>query len=85
MGIHFTLEDRVRFRRTHAYAARLCVAATNRLFDAAGGHAIYDHNPMQRYHRDVNAGAHQVALGWDDNAVLYGRVRLGLEPVGLFW
>ena len=84
-GDHFTLEDRVRFRRTHAYAARLCVAATNRLFDAAGGHAIYDHNPMQRYHRDVNAGAHQVALGWDDNAVLYGRVRLGLEPVGLFW
>ncbi len=84
-GDPFTLEDRVRFRRTHAYAARLCVAATNRLFDAAGGHAIYDHNPMQRYHRDVNAGAHQVALGWDDNAVLYGRVRLGLEPVGLFW
>ena len=41
-GDPFTLEDRVRFRRTHAYAARLCVAATNRLFDAAGGHTIYD-------------------------------------------
>ena len=84
-GPAFTLEDRARFRRTHAYVARLCVAATNRLFDAAGGHAIYATNPMQRLQRDVAAGAHQVALGWDDNAVLYGRVRLGLEPTGLFW
>jgi 3-hydroxy-9,10-secoandrosta-1,3,5(10)-triene-9,17-dione monooxygenase len=84
-GPEFTLEDRARFRRTHAYVARLCVSATNRLFDAAGGHAIYAANPLQRLHRDVNAGAHQVALGWDDNAVLYGRVRLGLEPAGLFW
>jgi alkylation response protein AidB-like acyl-CoA dehydrogenase len=84
-GPEFTLADRARFRRTHAYVARLCVTATNRLFDAAGGHAIYAANPLQRLHRDVNAGAHQVALGWDDNAVLYGRVRLGLEPAGLFW
>jgi len=84
-GPEFTLEDRARFRRTHAYVARLCVSATNRLFDGAGGHAIYADNPLQRLHRDVNAGAHQVALGWDDNAILYGRVRLGLEPAGLFW
>ncbi|HEY7968067.1 MAG TPA: acyl-CoA dehydrogenase family protein [Solirubrobacteraceae bacterium] len=84
-GPEFTLEDRARFRRTHAYVARLCRSATDRLFDGAGGHAIYDANPLQRLHRDVNAAVHQVALGWDDNAVLYGRVRLGLEPAGLFW
>lgn len=84
-GPAFTLEDRARFRRTHAYVAKLCVSAANRLFDGAGGHAIYAANPVQRLQRDVNAGAHQVALSWDDNAVLYGRVRLGLEPAGLFW
>lgn len=81
----FTLEDRARFRRSHAYAARLSVSATNRLFDGAGGGALYAHNPLQRFHRDVNAGSHQVAIGWDDNATLYGRVKLGLEPAGLFW
>ncbi len=84
-GPEFTLEDRARFRRTHAYVARLCLRATDRLFEAAGGNAIYVTNPLQRIHRDVHAGAHQVALGWDDNAVLYGRVRLGLEPSGLYW
>ena len=84
-GDAFTLEDRARFRRTQAYAARLCVHAVNRVFEAAGGHAIYERNPLQRLHRDVHAGSHQVALSWDDNAVLYGRVRLGLEPAGLYW
>jgi 3-hydroxy-9,10-secoandrosta-1,3,5(10)-triene-9,17-dione monooxygenase len=84
-GETFTLEDRARYRRTHAYIAKLCVSAVNRLFDAAGGNALYDRNPMQRFHRDVNAGAHQVALSWDDNAVLYGRVKMGIEPIGLLW
>jgi len=81
----FSLADRVRFRRTHGYVAKLCVAAVDRLFDAAGGNAIYARNPLQRIHRDINAGSHQVAIGWDDNATLWGRVRLGLDPVGLFW
>ncbi|WP_127127059.1 acyl-CoA dehydrogenase family protein [Georgenia sp. SYP-B2076] len=84
-GDTFSVEDRVTWRRNHAYVAKLCVQAVNRVYDAAGGGAIYDRNPMQRFHRDVHAGSHHIGLNWDDNSVLYGRVRLGLEPQGLFW
>jgi alkylation response protein AidB-like acyl-CoA dehydrogenase len=84
-GEPFSLQERVRYRLTQAYVARLCVSAVNRLFDAAGGNALHDDNPMQRMHRDVNAGAHQIALSWDDNATLFGRVKMGLEPVGVLW
>lgn len=84
-GDAFSDLDRARYRRNHAYVTRLSVAAVNRLFDAAGAHALLDPNPLARMHRDVNAGAHQMALVWDDNAELYGRVRLGVEPSPAFW
>lgn len=84
-GDSYSVADRVTWRRNHAYIAKLCVQAVNRVYDAAGGGAIYDRNPMQRFHRDVHAGSHHVGLNWDDNSVLFGRVRLGLEPQGLFW
>jgi alkylation response protein AidB-like acyl-CoA dehydrogenase len=80
-----TVEERLRYRLNHAQIAGLCVSAVNRLFDAAGGSALYDRNPMQRLHRDVHAGAHQVALNWDDVAPLYGRLKVGLEPGGVMW
>jgi 3-hydroxy-9,10-secoandrosta-1,3,5(10)-triene-9,17-dione monooxygenase len=75
-----SLLDRARYRRDHAYIARLCVAATNTVFEAGGGHALYDASPLQRAHRDVHAGSHQIALLWDTCAELYGRVRVGQEP-----
>ena len=75
-----TVLERARYRRDHAFIARLCVQAVNRLYEAAGGHALYDHNPLQRFHRDVHAASHQVALRWDSLAEQYGRVALGLTP-----
>jgi 3-hydroxy-9,10-secoandrosta-1,3,5(10)-triene-9,17-dione monooxygenase len=75
-----SLVERARYRRDHAYIAQLAVRATNRLFEAAGGHALYDASPLQRAHRDVHAGSHQIALIWDTCAELYGRVRVGQEP-----
>jgi hypothetical protein len=36
---------------------------------------------MQRFHRDVHAGAHQTALFWDPVAESYGRALLGLAPI----
>jgi alkylation response protein AidB-like acyl-CoA dehydrogenase len=79
-GDTLTMLDRTRIRRDHAYIARLAVQATNRLFEVAGGHALFDGSALQRAHRDVHAGSHQVALTWDTYAEQYGRVRLGLEP-----
>jgi alkylation response protein AidB-like acyl-CoA dehydrogenase len=77
--------DRARIRRNHCYVTTLSVAAVNRLFDAAGANALLAPSPLARMHRDVNAGSHQVALGWDDSAELYGRVRLGVEPPPALW
>lgn len=79
-GYQITMLDRARYRRDHAYISTLCVRATNRVFEAAGGHALFDASPLQRAFRDVNAGSHQIALGWDTYAEQYGRLRLGMEP-----
>ena len=68
-------------RRDYGYVAKLCVQAVNRLFEAAGGHSLYESNPMQRFHRDVHAGSHQVALYWDSIAEGYGRAALGLPSL----
>jgi 3-hydroxy-9,10-secoandrosta-1,3,5(10)-triene-9,17-dione monooxygenase len=71
-------------RRRYAFVARLCVQAVNRLFEASGGHSLYDSESMQRFHRDVHAGSHQAALYWDSIAEAYGRAALGLPPLNAF-
>jgi 3-hydroxy-9,10-secoandrosta-1,3,5(10)-triene-9,17-dione monooxygenase len=71
-------------RRNYGYVARLCVQAVNRLFEASGGHALYESQAMQRFHRDVHAGSHQAALYWDSIAEGYGRAALGLPPLDPF-
>ncbi len=71
-------------RRNFGFVTRLCLQSTNRLFDASGGNSLYSSQPMQRFHRDVHAGAHQTALYWDTLAEGYGRALLGLPPVDPF-
>ena len=76
----FTNLERARYRRDKSFAARLCVQAVNRLFEASGGRAIADSDAMQRFHRDVHAGAHHQGLSWDTASEDYGRQALGLPP-----
>ena len=75
-----SIDDRARYRRDQAYVAKLCVRATDRLFEASGGHGLFDSNAMQRFHRDAHAASHHVGLNWDVLSEQYGRVRAGLEP-----
>ena len=75
-----SLDDRARYRRDQAYVARLCVRAIDRLFEASGGHGLFDSSAIQRFHRDAHAASHHVGLSWDLLAEQYGRVRAGLEP-----
>ena len=84
-GEQLTVGDRVRLRRDHAYGSMVATRVAQRLFDASGGHALFRSSPLQRFHRDINAGSHQVVLGWDEQAESYGRHRLGLEPNGFMW
>jgi 3-hydroxy-9,10-secoandrosta-1,3,5(10)-triene-9,17-dione monooxygenase len=73
--------EQAAIRRDYAYVAKLCVSAVNRLFEASGGHSLYESEAMQRFHRDVHAGSHQMALYWDPIAEGYGRALLGLPPL----
>ncbi len=74
-----TLEARARYRRDHAYMAKLCVQAVNRLFEVSGGQSIHCDRAIQRFHRDIHAATHHLSLTWDPVAEQYGKVRLGLE------
>jgi len=71
-------------RRRYSYIAKLCVQSVNRLFEASGGHSLFESEAMQRFHRDVHAGSHQHALYWDNLAEGYGRAALGLPPLNPF-
>jgi len=84
-GEPFSLAERARYRRDQAFISSLCVRATNRLFEASGAHALFESHPLQRFHRDVHAGSHQIALYWDVIAQQFGRVMLGLEPSAPHW
>jgi 3-hydroxy-9,10-secoandrosta-1,3,5(10)-triene-9,17-dione monooxygenase len=74
------LRERARVRRNQAYVAKLSVRAVDRLFEASGGHALFDVSPIQRFHRDAHAASHHFGLAWETGAEEYGRIRLGLEP-----
>lgn len=75
-----TLEERARVHRNQAYVAKLSVRTVDRLFEEAGGHTLFDDNPMQRFHRDVHAASHHFGLAWEVPVEEYGRMKMGLEP-----
>jgi alkylation response protein AidB-like acyl-CoA dehydrogenase len=79
-GESFSDFERARYRRDKTFAAKLCVRAVNRLFDASGGGAIYDSGAMQRFHRDIHAASHHQGISWHAAAEDYGRQALGLSP-----
>ena len=63
----------LRGKRNAAYAAQLSIQAVQKLFNAAGGRALYLDSPMQRMLRDCLAAAAHHSLGWDAAAASYGR------------
>ncbi|MBV9048458.1 MAG: hypothetical protein JOY58_09335 [Solirubrobacterales bacterium] len=84
-GDAFSDEDRVRFRRDHAYAVELAYDATMMLARASGASSLFETNPIQRFMRDAHAGAMQLIANWDEQAEAYGRVRMGMEPNSQMW
>jgi 3-hydroxy-9,10-secoandrosta-1,3,5(10)-triene-9,17-dione monooxygenase len=68
--------DRARYRRDKAYAVQLCLQAVNRLFDVSGGHALFDSEALQRFHRDAHAAAHRDTLTMDFAGQDFGRLAL---------
>ncbi len=81
-GEPFSVLERARYRRDKAFCTQLGLRAANGLFDLSGGHALFDSEPMQRFHRDAQAVAHRDGLIMDLGGQSFGRVMLGLEPDG---
>jgi 3-hydroxy-9,10-secoandrosta-1,3,5(10)-triene-9,17-dione monooxygenase len=84
-GGQLTLEERTLSRRNLTYAATLCTRATNRLVDGTDSTALYEVTSLHRLARDVRAGALQYAVGFDEAAEQFSRVRWGLEPQTLVY
>jgi 3-hydroxy-9,10-secoandrosta-1,3,5(10)-triene-9,17-dione monooxygenase len=80
-GQTLTPLDVARFERDKAYVATVGLRAVHRLYDVAGGHAIFNGDPLQRMYRDATAVAHRDRLVLDFGGDNYARIRLGLEPV----
>jgi alkylation response protein AidB-like acyl-CoA dehydrogenase len=70
----------LRWIRDTGFAAQLCTRATGRVFEASGGGALQDSEPIQRFWRDVNAGHAHAFLNWDTAAEAWATGELG--PAG---
>ncbi len=66
-------EQQVQGKRNCCYAAQLAMQAAHRLFNSAGGRALFMDNIMQHQFRDVFAASAHHSLSWDSAASEYGR------------
>jgi len=76
-GERLTQEQRKRTRLASPFAAQLSLGAVQRLFNAAGGRALFVDNAMQRQIRDLYAVAAHRGLAWDSSIANYGALLLG--------
>jgi len=83
-GRALELEQRVRIRRNHGFAARTSAEVVNDIFAKSGAAAADEKNRVQRFWRDANAAALHASLDWDTLSALYGTQQLGLQPQGIF-
>ena len=83
-GGKLSMQQRIEYRRGHAYAVRLCVNAINGLYDVVGGTGIHLDSGIQRAWRDINAVAHHISVNWNAVSTMYGQMRLGLPPRGQY-
>jgi 3-hydroxy-9,10-secoandrosta-1,3,5(10)-triene-9,17-dione monooxygenase len=65
-----------RINRDGAYATRLSLKATQRLFTAAGSKAIYEGDPIQRALRDIETAMAHVANQWERAAGSFAKAAM---------
>jgi alkylation response protein AidB-like acyl-CoA dehydrogenase len=78
-GEALTEAQRARNKGDLGFAVRLCARGTDLLFESVGGMGLYNHSRVQRFWRDLHAGAQHVSMNWDAVGSLYGRVQLGVD------
>jgi resorcinol 4-hydroxylase (FADH2) len=83
-GRSVSVEERIRNRRGHAYAAKLSHSAIQALFSCVGGSSLALGQPIQRLWRDGNAIVQHITLNWDAVSTMVGQHMLGLDPKGAY-
>lgn len=71
-------EQNVIGKRNACYAAQLAMQGVSRLFNNAGGRALYLDNVLQRQWRDCYAASAHHSLVWETAAQGYGKHMLGI-------
>jgi 3-hydroxy-9,10-secoandrosta-1,3,5(10)-triene-9,17-dione monooxygenase len=79
-GDRVTAEQQVQGKRNCCYAAQLAMQAVHRLFNHAGGRALFTDNVLQRQFRDCFAASAHHSLSWDGASMEYGRHKLASQP-----
>jgi hypothetical protein len=75
------MEQRGRYRRDAAWVMKTCAEAVARLQPAAGGHAVFLDDPMQRSLRDLQTMAAHIVADWDSAGEAFARAMIGLPPI----
>jgi len=78
-GETMTRRQRLQTKMKSALACQMALNAVQKLFNAAGGRALFLDNAMQRQVRDLYAVAAHRALTWDSCASAYGGFLLGFD------
>jgi 3-hydroxy-9,10-secoandrosta-1,3,5(10)-triene-9,17-dione monooxygenase len=78
------IEQRVRIRRNHGFAARTSSEVVNMIYAKSGATAADEKSRVQRFWRDANTAALHSSIDWDTLSALYGTQQLGLQPQGIF-
>ncbi len=69
----------VQGKRNAAFACQLATNAVQKLFNVAGGRALYTDSVLQRQFRDCFGAAAHHSVVWDGAAAEYGKYVLGLH------
>jgi alkylation response protein AidB-like acyl-CoA dehydrogenase len=79
-GRRASMEQRGRYRRDAAWVIQSCKEAVARLQPAAGGHAVFLDDPMQRSLRDLQTMSAHIVADWDGAGESFARTMIGLPP-----
>jgi alkylation response protein AidB-like acyl-CoA dehydrogenase len=75
-GEKVSREQQVQGKRNCCFAAQLAMQAASKLFNSAGGRALFLDNDMQRQFRDCFAASAHHSLSWDSASMEYGKYQL---------
>jgi alkylation response protein AidB-like acyl-CoA dehydrogenase len=79
-GDDVSKEQRLKIKAATAYGCQTALHTVQRLFNAAGGGALFSGNVMQRRFRDIHAVAAHRSTHWELNLAGYGAQVLGMAP-----